>query len=376
MILRLLSRLALNEGTGFLFSRLWSNSRQLKEVALKCLINCRFKPSDEDKERLNMLISDVVGIITWNLSAKRCLEKKNDAILLGEVTKELNRWSNFLINILSITYDVNAVTRIRKNLEFETIESVHYAHAIIDIIVDDSIKAKITYLLDAIPDDEKLRNLNRFFPVEIPCYDKLLEDILNRDYNLLSLWTKACVLRSLQQIRDNEMAESVVALLFSPENLLQEEAVRLISRSDLKLYKSVYNRIPVATRKRLDRIIDRETDIKESLFEKIEFLSDHFKGIIEDELLMLAKNLGFYSDIKTFMSALPDGYILWSLTGNGSSQAARILYSDSMDEVFDKVNGGERKSIYVLSFRALDEFLYQFPDNEDIILTYLENNES
>ncbi len=69
-ILRLLSRLPLNEGTGFLFSRLWSNSRQLKEVALKCLINSHFKPSVEDKERLNLLISDIVGIITWNLSAK------------------------------------------------------------------------------------------------------------------------------------------------------------------------------------------------------------------------------------------------------------------------------------------------------------------
>ncbi len=37
--------LALTEGSGFLFSRLWSNSRQLKEVALKCLIDCHFKPS-------------------------------------------------------------------------------------------------------------------------------------------------------------------------------------------------------------------------------------------------------------------------------------------------------------------------------------------
>ena len=276
-ILRLLSRLPLNEGTGFLFSRLWSNSRQLKEVALKCLIDCHFRPSDEDKERLNLLISDIVGIITWNLSAKRCLEKNNDTILLKEVNKELNRWSSFLINILSITYDAAAVTRIRKNLEFETIESVHYAHAIIDIIVDDSIKAKIIYLLDVIPDDEKLRNLNRFFPVEIPNYDKLLEDILNRDYNLLSLWTKACVLRNLPAINDNEMAESVVALLFSPESLLQEEAVRLIARSDIKLYKSVYNRIPVATRKHLDRIIDGETDPKEFLFEKIQFLSGRLK---------------------------------------------------------------------------------------------------
>jgi ATP:ADP antiporter, AAA family len=374
-ILRLLSRLPLNDGTGFLFSRLWSNSRQLKEVALKCLINCRFKPSEEDRERLNLLISDVVGIITWNLSAKRCLEKNNDTVLHAEVTKELNRWSNFLINILSITYDVAAVTRIRKNLEFETIESVHYAHAIIDIIVDDSIKAKIIYLLDAIPDDEKLRNLNRFFPVEIPGYDKLLEDMLNRDYNLLSLWTKACVLRNLKEIRDSEMAESVVALLFSPENLLQEEAVLLIARSDIKLYKSVYNRIPVATRKRLDRVIAGETDSREILFEKIRFLSGQFEGIVEDELLLLAKNMVFFSDIKTFMSALPEGYILWSMT-SGNSPAATVFYSASMDELLDKASGSMGTSVYVLPFRALDDFLYQFPDNEEIIMRYFENIES
>ena len=79
------------------------------------------------------------------------------------MNKELNRWSSFLIDLLSITYNAAAVTRIRKNLEFETIESVHYAHAIIDIIVDDSIKAKIIYLLDVIPDDEKLENLKQIF---------------------------------------------------------------------------------------------------------------------------------------------------------------------------------------------------------------------
>jgi AAA family ATP:ADP antiporter len=374
-ILRLLSRLPLNEGMGFLFSRLWSNSRQLKEVALKCLINSRFKPSAEDKERLNLLISDIVGIITWNLSAKRCLEENNDTILLKEVNKELNRWSNFLINVLSITYDVAAITRIRRNLEFETIESVHHAHAIIDIIVDDSIKAKIIYLLDVIPDEEKLKNLNRFFPVEIPSYDKLLEDLLNRDYNLLSLWTKACVLRYLPRINDNEMGESVVALLFSPETLLQEESVRLIARSDIKLYRSVYNRIPVATRKNLDRLIDAGTHAKEFLFEKIQFLSYRFEGIIEEELMQLAKGMIFFSDIKTIISVLPDGYILWALSSGNETPSARIFFPGSMEEVLDKTVESENNSGYLLSFKAIDEFLYQFPDNAGTILRYLENSE-
>jgi hypothetical protein len=375
IILCLLSSLPSSEGAGFLFSRLWSNSRQLKEVALKCLIDCHFTPTDEDKERLNLLISDIVGIMTWNLSAKRCLEKNNDAILLKEINKELNRWSSFLLNVLSITYDAAAVTRMRQNLEFETIESVHYAHAIIDIIVDDSIKAKIIYLLDVIPDDEKLRNLNRFFPVEIPNYEKLLEDILNRDYNMLSLWTKACVLRNMPGINDNEMAESVMALLFSPESLLQEEAVRLIARSDLKLYKSVYNRIPVVTRKHLDKIIDGETDPKDFLYEKIQFLSGRLNGILEDELLLLAKNMIFSSDIKTFMSAQPEECIIWDLTTGSDSPPVSLFYSSGREEVFNNVSGTEFKSVYLLSFKALNEFLYQFPDNSGILLTYFENIE-
>jgi hypothetical protein len=249
---------------------------------------------------------------------------------------------------------------------------VHYAHAIIDIIVDESIKAKIIYLLDAIPDEEKLRNLNRFFPVEIPDYVKLLEDILNRDYNMLSIWTKASVLRNLPSISNSEMSESVVALLFSPENLLQEEAVKLIARSDIKLYKSVYCRIPVAIRKNLDKIIDKETDKKEFLYEKILFLSGRFEGIIEEELLMLAKRLCYFNDVKTFSSSLPDGYILWDLTAAADSPGTTFFYTSEMGEVVDKISGSGHLSIYVLPFRALNEFLYQFPDNSDIIMTYFE----
>jgi hypothetical protein len=375
-ILRLLSRLPLDDSGGFLFSRLWSNSRQLKEVALNCLLDCGYKPSPEDRERLNLLISEVIGIMTWTLSAKRCLEKHNDAALLEEITKELNRWSSFLISMLSITYDSSVVTRIRKNLEFETIENVHYAHAMIDIVVDDSIKAKITYLLDIIPDEEKLRNLNRFFPVEIPGYERLLEDILNRDYNLLSIWIKASVLRNLPRINDNEMSESVVALLFSPETILQEEAVRLITRTDTRLYRSASNRIPLATRKSLDRIIDSETDPRECLYERTTFLSGQFRGIIEDELLSLARKMLFVPDIKGCCSSLPEGYILWLLKPGTVKQEAHIYFTSDPQELIKGTGNNLSSAGYLLSFRALDEFLYQYPDNTDVVMTCMENLEA
>ena len=97
LILSLLGKTSSPESQSFLFSRLWSNSRQLKETALKCLIDCEFKPSWEEKDRLHQIISDTVGLMTWNLSAKICLEKSNDTFLLDVLEKEITRWNNFFL---------------------------------------------------------------------------------------------------------------------------------------------------------------------------------------------------------------------------------------------------------------------------------------
>jgi len=230
LILSLLGKTSLPESRAFLFSRLWSNSRLLKETTVKCLIDCEFKPSGEDKDRLHQMISDIIGLMTWNLSAKTCLEKSNDTYLLDVLEKEMNRWNRFLFNLLSVTYDPGSIKKIKENLERETVESVNFALEMMDIVIDDSIKPKLISLLDVVPAEAKLRNLYQFFPGEVPKYENLLENIINRDYNLLSLWTKACTLRHIPEIEGDDMAESVAALLFSPEPVLQEEAARLIVR--------------------------------------------------------------------------------------------------------------------------------------------------
>jgi len=70
----------------------------------------------------------------------------------------------------------------------------------IDIVIDDSIKAKLVSLVDVVSDEEKLKNLHQFFPGEVPQYDRLIEDILNRDYNVMSIWAKAFTLRHMTSI--------------------------------------------------------------------------------------------------------------------------------------------------------------------------------
>ena len=374
-VLRLLGKTCTKESIGFLFSRLWSNSRQLKEAALKCLIDCEFKPSGEDKDRLHQLVSDIVGLMTWILLAKICLEKSNDTFLTEVIRKEINRWNRFLFNILSITYDSGSITKIRENLESETVEGVNYALEMIDIVIDDSIKPKLISLLDVVPDEEKLKNLYHFFPGEVPHYNKLLEDIINRDYNLLSLWTKACTLRNLQEIEGDEMAESVVALLFSPEGIMQEESAKLIARSSRELYRSASQRIPDSSKKWLDKIVNGETDEEELLYGKTLFLSGCFTGIPEEELLTLAGDMKYIKDFRAGFNLFPDGCIIWSLSADKTGNEVYVHYHDDIKSLNEKFRGRENNSCYILPLNAVEEYHYQFPDNSFEILKYIDNNE-
>jgi ATP:ADP antiporter, AAA family len=374
-ILRLLGNAGTNESLGFLFSRLWSNSRQLKEVALQCLMECDFKPNDEDKDRLNQYISDIIGLMSWNISAKVCLEKSNDTFLLNVMQKEISRWNSFLFNILSITYDSGSINKIRENLERETVESVNYALEMIDIVIDDSIKAKLIPLLDAVPDEDKLKNLYQFFPDEIPKYNKLLEDIINRDYNLLSIWTKSCTLRNMQEIEGDDMAESVVALLFSPEEILREESAKLIVRSSRELYRSASQRITPHQKMRLDKVINGEINEQDLLFEKVQFLSDCLKGIPEEELLFMAGAMKYVQNIQAGFPLFPGGSIIWSISTDKPGNDVSIQYNEKMNTFSDKYRETDNTSFYILPLSVVEEYIYQFPEKSLEILKFIDINE-
>ncbi len=374
-ILRLLGKTGTKESIAFLFSRLGSNSRQLKEVAINCLIDCGFKPSEEDKVFLHQLTSDVIGLITWTLSVKICLKRSNDNFLLEEVNKEITRWKIFLFNILSITYNPDTITKIRKSLESETLESVNFAHEMISIVINDAIKPKLISLLDAAPDEDKIKNLFRFFPGEIPRHKKLPEDIINCDYNFISLWTKACTLRSISRIDNDDMAESVIALLFSPEGIIHEESANLIARSSHELYRSASQRVPDSTKKRLDKIINGPFEKNELLFEKVQFLSKYFAGIPEDELLPLAGAMKYIKIFETESQMFKEGCIIWPLSGENTANEVHIFNNGEIDRLKTIYQGRNNLTFYVLPLVAIEEYHFQFPANSYEILKYIDKNE-
>ena len=374
-ILRLLSGINTTESRLFIFSRLWSNSRQLKELALKCLIGYDFKPTDEEKDKLHQLITETIGIMTWNLSARKSIERNPDQILHDIINIEINRWRRYLFDLLSITYDRGSIVKIQENLDSETVESVNYALEMIDIVIDDTIKQKLIMLVDAVPDEEKLKNLYQFYPVEVPDYNKLLEDIINRDYNLVSIWTKASVLRSIRDLEGETMTESVVALLFSPEEILQEESVRIIAGSGKELYRSISHRLPASSRLRLDKVAGGEVAPEELLFEKTRFLSACVPAVPEDEVLTLAAHTEFHKDFSSLASHAGKFSLIWPFSSKRSSHRVHIHYEGRLNE--QDVNAGISGSVayYTLSLTAVEDFNYQYPESSFEIYNYINTNE-
>lgn len=375
LILILLGRINTQETNSFLFSRLWSNSRQIKEISLKCLIECDYRASDDEKDRLHQLITDTIGIMTWNLSAKICLEKNDDKYLLFVLKKEMDRWNRFLFDVLSITYESSAIKKIKENLDSDTVESVNYALEMIDIVIDDSIKPKLTALVDVISDENKLRNLHQFFPGEVPGYNKLVESIINRDYNLLNLWTKACTLRNQKEIDSDDMAESVAALLFSPEAIISEESAKLIARTSRELYKSVSQRIPEAIRSRLDSILRGEVEESDLLFEKNLFMINIFPGISEEELLPLSGAITFNNDLNISKDSAKEGVIIWPLKKDNKAGEVIVRLNGKPMEKRIKSQNGDVCSCYILSLSAVEDYLNNYPWHSAEILKYIDNYE-
>jgi hypothetical protein len=345
-------------------------------MVLETLLISKYIINADETERLKIYIFDTFGILTWIIASQVSLHNNNNAALYTEMNKEFIRWTNYLQNLLILTYDNRNVPERGKNLKEKKDDLSRSIPEMAGIIYGNTAKPESFDFSDPGYYKKKLKKLQRYFPCEIPEYKNLLEDIINCDYNLINVWTKACTIRNIQEIDEEDLGESVVALLFSPEEILHEEAARLIARSGKELYRTTSERIPEINRKQLDRIIAGETIEKELVYEKVRFLSSCFKEINEDELLFLAEKMSFVRNDGSGIFSQESGTIIWSFSEEKPDPVVIVINEDSTD------SGRVIKDIrttssfcYVLPLNAVREFNFQYPERSLGIFKFIDESE-
>jgi len=374
-ILRLLSQINQTADMSFLSEQLWSSSRQIREMVLDILLASKYTVNNDESIKLKNNIVETFGTLTWIISALVSLQNNNDIILSTEMIKEYARWKDYLLKLLILTYK-NGSTKEDGNSQKKKDDVTKAIPEMTGIIFDNTDKIKPVEAQDPVYFKKKLNKLQRYFPSEIPDYKSLLEDIINCDYNLLSVWTKACTIRNIPAIGGKNLGESVVALLFSPEEVLREESARLISRSDKELYTKTAERIPETTRVQLDKIVDGKSLESELVYEKAKFLSSCFPELNENELLFLAEKMSSVRHDESGIYSQPSDTILWSFPEDKSSTVVFVNLEDSTDpaklikDIRDKYY-----FCYVLPLNAVREFYFQYPERSFGIFRYIDKCE-
>lgn len=373
-ILRILCKTGIQEDIIFLFERLWSNSKEIKEVALECLVDSNFKVPEEDRARINKLICEVTRTLVWIISSQNSLKKSGAEFLVKILGKEIIYWKRFLFRLLFITYESGRVDSSRNAPSDDKSDISKSLPELLDIIFGEPKESSFLFFPRLLSDTQKSERLNQFLPGRLTDYDNVIEDLLNSDYNQISLWTRACILRNMMEIKNENLFQSGAALLFSPEEILQEEAAKLIARSGIEKYRSVSRRIPALTKVKLDKIINNETQEMELLFEKTNFLSSLFPEIPEDKLLFLSKEMKYIKNPGEEYIFDTGGIILWAYRSDPTNpDIVKVIFEDRQE--FDTIKLSHDSHVYLLPLKTVEDYHYLFPEHSFGILKYIDDHE-
>lgn len=371
-ILGILGKNCGRENIGFILPVLWTASRMTREKALNSFKGSVCDISSSEKESLMRFITDVFGIISWNLSAMVTIGRTDNRLLKDALTNENIRWLNYLFSLLSLTYGERPVKEIRENLDSGTVRGVNHALEMIDIIFDEQVKVRMRILFENTSDHIRIRNLSGFYPGEIQDFKDLVMGILNRDYNLLGIWIRTCTIKSINRIMDNDTADSLIALLFSPELILRQETINLLSRSGKEYLQQASDRIPEEMKGYLEKIISRSLNDNELLFNKVLFLTSCFKNVPEEYLLYLAKDLRFTDFLSPGYLPREGGYILWHFNQDNVNPEVKL----SNDNILRSLKMSEEGDYYyILPVNTLKDFIDQYSEYSDVIFTYIDEIE-
>jgi hypothetical protein len=227
-----------------------------------------------------------------------------------------------------------------------------------EIVFDDQIKTRLGVLFDCRPPAVRLRTLFRFYPGEIPDYEDLFGSIINRDYNLLGVWLRACLIREVPRITDDEMAETLIALLFSPEMILRQEAAKLLSRSESSYYRQVRDRIPEEMKNIPDDILSGKISRYELLYDRVVFLKSLLNMLPEEKLISLAEEMRFAELLLPEYLPEENGYILWKCSSRSGHCEASIHFDNILSE---KVLKADDRFYYILPLNAVTDHLIRYP---------------
>lgn len=327
---------------------LFSYSKPAFRIAYSILKERKVSLSEGEKEKLTALAYSVAIRLQLYIDAMESATKTGNEDLINAFKEEilLCRSSLSAISGMIMPGD-ESVTKLQ-----ETIRESGFLYS--DDIYSYRLKEilRVKKLAGLFPEHGK--KAGRSVRKKVPSADlnSFLKDIIDSDYIFSGIWLKACLLRAVHKPLNEDIRLSIAALLFSPLQIIAEEAAMAAFRTDVRVYESVASRLPVKLRAHLD-VLKNDPGYENLIFNRVKAVKTIFPELPADEALIPAVKAGFVNT-----------------SGDMDPKTVNNLSGASLPEenLVRKTDTGGKEKIFIIPRRALEELILINPDREDYIL--------
>ncbi len=243
-IIRILGTIGGPKAHEYLLKKINYPDNRVVKQALISLRMSDFNAEEHQKSRIKSALEETIGRALWFEVADSILSTDEDHPLLKEaVAGELVESREFLFLLLSILYDPESVAYVKENLEAGNPESADYAIELLDLFIDEDLKAKLFPLLEDFPINIKIRLLETFYPVGLEETEDILFKILDLDNNYTHRWTKGVALHYIGEKNRTEYFDKVTSFVFHPDPFFHELATAIIAERDEEKFREVVSRM-------------------------------------------------------------------------------------------------------------------------------------
>ncbi len=231
------------EARNLLWKKIDFPDKQVVSQAFLSLYHTEFTAADDDVNKIKYELEIDISNFVWNLKAIEQLNKIEDHgldMIIGALEEENDYYKAHIYMLLSMIYDQKTIQLVKENIESDDSEDNSYALELLDVFLSEDLKHKIIPIYEDISDFDRIRRLEIFYPYIDIDDDELIRQVINRDFNRINRWTKAC---TIHYIGNNKIADSynmeLIANLFNPDTLLSEIsawALHEINERDFEKY--------------------------------------------------------------------------------------------------------------------------------------------
>lgn len=373
----------------YLLKKLNDPNNQVVKKALNSLKMRNFSADNESiQSQIFQSIEQTIGLAAWNFAAKYDVEEQGiNKYLSDAFDEELAQNYNMIFLLLSLVYDPTSIEHIRKNIESGTTEGVSFAIEMLDLFVADQLKGVLFALLEDNRPEEKIREFELHFPINVYGNSNVLKQIMNRSANQLNNVTRACAIYTYLDLpeKDRIIGNDIVANLFNNDPLINETAAIVMNKLDPSNYLSTKSRLSSAKEEHLDAAIQLfNKNPRNSLIEKVMILNKiaslktHDQRLIEDLALNLKLESAKTGDILLRKDQINKFYFIVEGSAKGNFKNEEInfkqfelindmIFLDS-DEANSKIEAKSDMVLLSMSDEYFKTILFKYPELGDIML--------